>query len=85
MLMEKFAFTFGQKYRYYQHPTFSLAHPDGYVVVEAENKQDAIDFIFNKIGERWAFCYDMLNPLWWEISLFFPQGELVSWIVHYED
>lgn len=46
--MERFYFTFG-----YDH-----AHPNGYVVIEAESWDAARDQMFAHFGRAWAFQYD---------------------------
>ena len=68
----KFHFTFGQKYRHEPHPR-GPAHPDGWVTVEADNVEDAVQIMSEHYGDMWASCYTehSFNPD------LFPRGELV--------
>lgn len=70
--MKEFAVTFGQKYREEVHPKVKYAHPDGYLVVEAAQMNEARQKAFNELGQSWAFIYpiDELN------KDYFPLGEL---------
>lgn len=67
-----FYLTFGLKYRYIPHPTFSLANPDGYVLIHAESIEEARDIAFTVIGEKWSSIYteEKFNP----IQGYFPVG-----------
>ena len=56
--MSNFYLTFGQKYAEEPHPKFALAHPNGYVRIQAENYEQAREFAFREFGPYWAFLYD---------------------------
>lgn len=69
--MKKFYVTFGQKYREEPHPTHGeLIHPDGYVVIHAEDYGKARRIAFTAFGDAWASCYHDL------ITDYFPRGVL---------
>ena len=71
--MKKFYITFGQKYRDEPHPTHGdIIHPDGYVVIHAEDYEKARRIAFTTFGDAWARCYDEsdLDPG------YFPRGVL---------
>lgn len=55
--LENFYLTFGQKYRFEDHPTFSEAHPDGYVLIRAESKIHSREIAFIAFNDAWAFLY----------------------------
>jgi len=68
--MPKYYLTVGLKYKYEEHP-FNL-HPDYFYLFEAENIDDAREFINKCIGSKWAFIYG-LNEIH---KQFFKGGEL---------
>ena len=53
--MGNFYITFGQQYRYEEHPTGG--HPDGWFLIRAENESEAREAVFNLIDDKWAFIY----------------------------
>ena len=55
----EYAVTFGQRYRSEEHPRLPEAHPDGYVVIEAPDMDQAHAIAFDKIGGSWAFLCEM--------------------------
>ena len=62
----KRAVTFGMKHAHEPHPKLGdLAHPDGYIVVEAEDLRDLYLFLMIVVGKsddgvvQYAFDYDL--------------------------
>lgn len=54
------AITFGVQYRQDNpHPVFDWVHPDGYVVIEAANEEQARAFAYAIFGDHWSFDYDL--------------------------
>lgn len=53
--MNNFYITFGQQYRYEEHP--AGGHPDGWFLIRAENEEVARQAIFNLMDDKWAFIY----------------------------
>ena len=53
----KFCVTFGQRFAYDKHKTFEKAHPNGYVVINADNENEARQKAFDFLGSEWAFMY----------------------------
>ncbi len=72
--MSNFYITFGQKYRSMTHPSFPKAHPDGFLVIVAPTYEEAREYAFRRLGDRWSMIYE-LRPN----SLFFPLQELGRW------
>lgn len=70
--MAEFFITFGVQYSRVPHPTFPLAHPDGWVVIEAPDEEAAREHAYARLGQRWAFIYtaDTFDTSW------HPLGEL---------
>lgn len=68
--MPEFYVTFGQKYRHEPHP--QGGHPDGWFVVEADDKATAHDLAFQFLNEKWSFLYSKaeFDPT------YYPLGEL---------
>ena len=56
--MPTYYVTFGQKYRHETHPRFAKAHPDGYVMIEADDFESARQLAFENLGPYWANIYD---------------------------
>jgi hypothetical protein len=72
--MTEFAVTFGQKYARDRHPSFPGAHPDGYVIIVADDFQAARACAIAHFGVFWC---DLYGPDTWESSRrYFPAGEL---------
>lgn len=64
--------TFGLKYGAEAHPTWSPAHPDGYLrVIGADSHDDARDAAVRLLGSAWAFDYTAPPP-----RRYAPRGEL---------
>jgi hypothetical protein len=64
--MAKFYLTFGVKYAREAHPTFPRAHPNGYVVIEADVYEDAREKVIEVFGIYWCDLYTeygFLNPM----------------------
>jgi hypothetical protein len=72
-LMETFRLTFGQQYATEPHPRFSLAHPDGWVSIEAADYEDARAFAVGMFGAGWCDLYGQGRN--WDPD-YFPEGEL---------
>jgi hypothetical protein len=58
-----FYVTFGQKYRREEHPLWPLAHPDGWLEVEAPSEKDARLLLHKALGKYWGFIYTNLESL----------------------
>jgi hypothetical protein len=65
-----FYLTVGQIYRREEHPCGW--HPDGYVVVEAEDYREARDKVWAVAGGKWCFLYEESK---FDFS-FHPRGEI---------
>lgn len=74
--LKQFYFTFGQRYRTEPHPLGTLAHPDGYVCVEAENSEEARKFMHSLCGLAWSGCY--YEP---PEDRYYPRGEVKRYTV----
>jgi len=68
---KEYYITFGQKYRYEPHPRASWVDPDGYVVIEAEDKGLAAQKAVELFGQLWSFIYSK-EEMRFE---YFPHGE----------
>jgi hypothetical protein len=72
--MELFRVTFGQQYDRDPHQVFKLAHPDGWLTVEAPSYGRARDLVCALLGSAWC---DLYTPeSWAQIEHLFPAGEL---------
>lgn len=69
-----FFVTFGQKYRTEPHPKVKYAHPDGWLTVEAHNREAAHAKAFSELGEFFATMYS--EESFESKKQFFPRGEL---------
>jgi hypothetical protein len=56
--LAKYFITFGMQYSHEDHPIFERAHPDGYVVILAPDRETARRMAWGAFGDRWAFDYD---------------------------
>lgn len=52
-----FYITFGQRYRYEEHPAGNWITPDGVVLIKEKSYEDARKLAFKHLGFRWAFMY----------------------------
>jgi len=92
--MADFPITFGQQYgsAIYgadPHPVLDIYQAkDGYLIVEADTRQEAREKAFNALGTAWAFDYEKVEDLdpekrgWYplgEIARILRNGELVVW------
>jgi hypothetical protein len=77
--MKEFAITFGFQYDREPHPFFSLAHPQGFIVIEADDEEDARMMAYAHLGSAWAFIYETDSPVWVEFSPAYTKGELARW------
>ena len=66
--------TFGQRYAHETHPRFPEAHPDGWLVVEADDYDDAREITHGVLGPAWVFIVD-LDDFDASRSLY-PRGEI---------
>lgn len=72
--MAEFMLTFGQKYAREPHPLYPAAHPDGYVVIEADDYDAARLAVANTFAIYWC---DLYTPETWQLYVdYFPRGEL---------
>jgi len=55
--LNDFVITFGQKYRSERHPIWDKAHPDGYVIIQANTVEEARAKAFETFDKYWAFIY----------------------------
>lgn len=84
-MRKRFIITFGQKYRRETHPTFAKAHPDGWVVVVADDDMQARLEVIHRIGREWAFLYSsaefeaLTRPVA-PLRQLYPRGELDLWV-----
>ena len=71
-MKQNYYFTFGQQYRYGNHPRYAPAHADGWVRIVAETEKIAREKAFEIFGPHWATSYpdSHWNPA------FFPLGEI---------
>lgn len=57
--MTTFVVTFGQKYRFEEHPACSKIDANAFLRVEAENEMEARQKVIESpIGRDWAFMYE---------------------------
>lgn len=49
--------TFGMQYAHEEHPTFSLAHPDGWVRFDGDSADQIHKYVFSVLGPHFAFFY----------------------------
>jgi hypothetical protein len=64
--------TFGTRYSREPHPTWPLAHPDGYLAIHGADHATAVALANGLLDRRWAFMYPAgsLEAKW------APRGEL---------
>lgn len=69
--VSEFYVTFGGKYAREAHPRLSVAHPDGWVTIEADDYEQARAATVALLGTAWCWLHDTpRDPEW------FPAGEL---------
>lgn len=71
--LKTFCITFGQKYRYEQHPTCPLAHPDRVALISAMDVESARVIAHSLIGNKWAFIYPETDFDWDK----YPKGSFI--------
>lgn len=54
--MPRFFLTIGVQYSHEPHPLG--IHPDGYVVVEADDELKGREMVFDLMGTKWSMLYD---------------------------
>lgn len=76
--MIELAITFGSQYAHRHHErTAGRAHPDGYWVIEADDPHTARVAAFDRLGEAWAFDYELRSGAFQaDIARYYPRGEL---------
>lgn len=82
-----FYVTFGARYAREPHPKWALAHPDGYLVLEAEDEPFAREAAWKLCGQHWAFIYTQ-EQMFADVRHggltaddLFPRGELARYRV----
>jgi hypothetical protein len=55
----RYAITFGQRYRNRAHPVLAGIHPDGWVEIEAKDREEAHRIAHNALGQSWSMAYPM--------------------------
>ena len=73
--LKPFFITFAANH--YPHPYGREVHPDGYVVIEAEDESQARAAAFHIYGQKWSFIYSEKPE-----ERFVPKGELKRWVVY---
>lgn len=59
--MSEFMATFGVRYRTEQHPSGLPVDPDGYVLILADDYDEAVDLMQSEYGQAYAFIYPDTN------------------------
>jgi hypothetical protein len=77
--MPEFRVTFGQKWRREPHPQLPVAHPDGYVIIEAETWDQAFEEAKLVLGKNFSDVYSA--PLSAEEARMYPRGVLARFVV----
>lgn len=72
----KFFVTFGQQYRQEKHPIFGGIHPDGYIIVESENKEHAILIVEEVFKQEYSNIYTEEEISNEKLKSYFPIGNL---------
>lgn len=72
--MAEYRVTFGVKYATEPHPTFSTAHPDGWVTIEAPTEEYARKIAMFIFTDKWAFIYPATSDYFWAAQ--YPRGEI---------
>jgi hypothetical protein len=57
--MNRYYVTLGLQYRYDPHPVLprDRANPDGFLLVQAENENEARDIVYSVLGTAYSFIY----------------------------
>lgn len=71
--MPEFLLTFGQQYARDLHPTFDLAHPDGWVTIVAEDYRTARKCAVENFERWWSDLYPAEDVTFAHL---FPRGEI---------
>lgn len=72
--MEYFV-TFGQRYAQAQHPTIEKAHPDGWLVIEADSYEAARAVAARELGTSWSNLHDK-DDFMKDAERLYPRGEI---------
>lgn len=73
--MQEFFVTFGQQYAQEPHPVLAEAHPDGWLVVEAESWEEARAVIVKAFDTRWSNLYEKADFMQ-DAARLYPRGEI---------
>lgn len=76
--MKKFYLTFGANYAYEKHPSGAHVHPDGYVVITAEDYDIARDVVTQLYGVYWSDLYSAKSFDLTDMARLFPRGSLLN-------
>lgn len=60
--MKPYSVTFGQRYAREPHPRWAAAHPDGWLVVWANDWEDLRTWLHDNLDGLWAFEYEGEAP-----------------------
>ena len=71
----EFFVTFGQRYAREQHPTIDQAHPDGWLVIEAESWDDARAVAERELGTNWSHLHTK-EDFFKDAEQLYPRGEI---------
>jgi hypothetical protein len=73
--MQEFFVTFGQQYAQEQHPVIKTAHPDGWLVVEADSLEAARAAVVRDLGTSWSNLYEKTDFMK-DAARLYPLGEI---------
>lgn len=65
-----YAITFGQKYNQDTHPIIPTVTGYSYLLINADNEDDARRLVVEKLGNAWAFMYEVNDDFWSDVSQF---------------
>jgi hypothetical protein len=71
----EFFVTFGQQYTREPNPGFEAAHPDGWLVIEANSLEDARSAVAHALGNHWSNLYTK-EEFMTDAARLYPRGEL---------
>jgi hypothetical protein len=73
--MQEFFVTFGQRYAQEPHPVLADAHPDGWLVIEAESWDEARAAVATALGTSWSNLYEKTDFMQ-DAARLYPRGEI---------
>lgn len=71
----EFFVTFGQRYAREQHPTIEQAHPDGWLVIEADSWEEARAVAARELGTSWSDLVSK-DDFMKDAERLYPKGEI---------